>query len=138
MAAKRIRAVAIAGQLQVYAIANLRQSPEDTALVVPKVYDVEIASVPTSVLEGLITWRGGLPDQALRPTIKTTVGDEKLLALLTRGMGVLAVRERDFFEWYRCKRAKGRWPSQKSKRTRSGGRPSKQSEALKSGCTSGA
>jgi hypothetical protein len=130
-AAKRIRAVAIAGKLQVYAIANLRQSPEATTLVVPKVYDVEIVSVPTSVLERLITWRGGLPDQALRATIKTTGGDEKLLALLNRGVGLLAFREQEFLKWYRRERAKGRWPSQKSKRKPSGGRPSKQSEALK-------
>jgi hypothetical protein len=129
-AAKRLRASAIAGKLQVYVIANLRQPPETTTLVAPRAYNVQMASVPTSVLERLITWRGGFPDQALRPTIKTTGGDEKLLALLTRGMGVLAVREQEFRKWYRCERAKGRWPSQKSKRTRSGGRPSKQSEAL--------
>jgi hypothetical protein len=130
-AAKRVRAVAIAGKLQVYVIANLRQSPETATSVAPKDYDVEIASMPTSVLKRLITSRGGFPDQVFRPTIRTTGGDEKLLGLLTRGMGVLAVREQEFRKWYRRERAKGRWPSQKSKRTRSGGRPSKQSEALK-------
>jgi hypothetical protein len=129
-AAKRLRASAIAGKLRVHAIANLRRPPKTTTLVAPKVYDVEIEPIPSSVLKRLITWRGGFPDQALRPTTKTTGGNEKLLALLTRGMGILAVREQEFRRWYRCERAKGRWPSQKSKRTRSGGRPSKQSEAL--------
>jgi hypothetical protein len=130
-AAKRLRASAIAGKLQVYAIANLRQPAETTTLVVPKIYDVQMASVPSSVLKRLITCRGGFPNQVLRPTIKTTGGDEGLLALLNRGAALLAFREQEFHKWYRFERAKGRWPSQKSKRQPSGGgRPSKHSEEL--------
>jgi hypothetical protein len=127
-AAKRLRASAIAGKLKVHAIAHLRQPAKTTISVAPKIYDVQMAS---SVLKRLIPCRGGLPNQVLRPTIKTTGGDERLLALLNRGAPLLAFREQEFHEWYRFERAKGRWPSQKSKRKPSGGRPSKQSEALK-------
>jgi len=47
-----------------------------------------------------------------------------LLGLLT--VGVLIIRARDFDAWYRSERAKGKWPSQRSKLKIGGGRPTKQ------------
>ena len=79
-------------------------------------------TVPVSVLARLITTRGSLPDHPIRPTIKTAEGDEKLLGLLT--VGVLVIRASDFDVWYRSDRAKGKWPSQRSRLKLGGGRVS--------------
>jgi hypothetical protein len=85
--------------------------------------------VPVGVLNGLMTSRGGLPDHAYRPSIKTAGGDEGLLALLTTGL--LVVRTMEFEVWYRSERAKGRWASQRARKKKPEGRPSKQTEALR-------
>jgi len=49
---------------------------------------------------------------------------KKLLGLLT--IGILIIGARDFDAWYRSERAKGKWPSQRSKLKIGGGRPTKQ------------
>jgi hypothetical protein len=77
-----------------------------------------------SVLARLTTTRGSLPNHPIRPSIKTAEGDEKLLGLLT--VGVLVIRASDFDVWYRSERAKGKWPSQRSRLKIGGGRPTKQ------------
>src|SRR6516162_780232 len=69
------------------------------------------------------------PDHPIRPSIKTAEGDEKLLGLLT--VGVLVIRASDFEVWYRSERAKGKWPSQRSRLKISGGRPTKQTEPVR-------
>jgi hypothetical protein len=51
------------------------------------------------------------------------------LALLT--VGILVVREGEFMPWYRSERSKGKWPSQRSRLKRGGGRPTKQTEAIR-------
>ena len=73
--------------------------------------------------------RAGQRLTAAVTTIKTAEGDVKLLGLLT--VGVLIIRARDFDAWYRSERAKGKWPSQRSKLKIGGGRPTKQVERLR-------
>jgi hypothetical protein len=77
----------------------------------------------------LIASRGSLPDHPIRPSIKSAEGNERLFALLT--VGLLVVRASDFEDWYQSERAKGRWPSQRSKSKISEGRPTKQTEAIR-------
>jgi hypothetical protein len=91
--------------------------------------ELELVTVPVSVLARLTTTRGSLPDHPIRPSIKTAEGDEKLLGLLT--VGVLVIRASDFEVWYRSERAKGKWPSQRSRLKISGGRPTKQTEPVR-------
>jgi hypothetical protein len=86
-------------------------------------------TVPVSVLARLRTTRGSLPDHPIRPSIKTAQGDVKLLGLLT--IGILIIGARDFDAWYRLERAKGKWPSQRSKLKIGGGRPTKQVERVR-------
>ena len=47
-----------------------------------------------------------------------------MLGLLT--IGILIIGARDFDAWYRSERAKGKWPSQRSKLKIGGGRPTKE------------
>jgi hypothetical protein len=84
--------------------------------------------LPTTVLSRMIPRRGGLPDHTIRPSLKIACGDQKILELLQ--VGLLLVQAKDFNEWYLVERAKGNWPSQRSKKERREGRPSKQSEGL--------
>jgi hypothetical protein len=56
------------------------------------------------------------------------MGTRKLFALLT--VGLLVVRTSDFDVWYQSERAKGRWPSQRSK-LKINGRPTKQTDRLR-------
>ena len=120
-AGERIRTAAIEGKLQVYVFVS-PQSP-------PSGNDPEPQVLPAKVLERLFAPRQTIPDHAWRPTLKTTGGDQKLLASLLRG--ILLVRAKEFDRWYRSQRAKGRWPSQRSKVKRPEGRPSVQTEPLR-------
>ena len=54
----------------------------------------------------------------------------KLFGLLK--VGVLVMRESEFKHWYRSARARGKWPSQRSKlqANKRGGRPSKKTQSL--------
>jgi len=124
-AARCFRAAALNGEPAIYVVAgskhrDLRRRARAT---------IEAMVVPTSVLKRLITSREGLPDHAIRPTIKSAEEDEKLCALLVRGL--LVVRESDFDGWYRSQRRKGKWASQRSKSKIGDGRPTKRTEALR-------
>lgn len=77
--------------------------------------ELEPVTVPVSVVARLISTRGSLPDHPIRPTIKTAEGD---------AVGVLVIRASDFDVWYRSDRAKGKWPSQRSRLKLFGGRVS--------------
>jgi hypothetical protein len=112
------------GTLTVYVIAKPRVPTRDSSS------EAVIAPIPINVLSRLIASRGSLPDHPIRPSLKTTHGDSQLWALLTAG--VLVVREREFMRWYRSERARGKWPSQRSRLKRGGGRPTKQTEAMRS------
>jgi hypothetical protein len=113
-AGKRLRDAAVSGELVVYVIAEHA--------------NIEPMAVPAEVLKQLITTRGGLPDHPVRPSLKTAGYDEKLFVWLNSG--TLVVRKSDFEVWYRDERAKGRWPSQRSKKKTRVGRPTKRTEAL--------
>jgi hypothetical protein len=82
------------------------------------------------VLKRLIAPRGGIPDHAVRPSLKAAGGNNQLLALLVKG--ILLVSKKEFDNWYRSQRSKRRWASQRLTKRRSGGRPSVQTEALRS------
>ena len=70
-------------------------------------------AMPRDVVGRLITRRGSIPDQAIRPVLRTAGGDKDFLELLYTG--TLLVREKEFTVWYRSERRKGRWPSQAAK-----------------------
>jgi hypothetical protein len=78
------------------------------------------------VIVQLYTIRGGLPDHPIRPRLALGAGFEgqRLLSALTNG--TLVFRECDFAAWYRKERETARWPSQREKKIRRRGRPSKQ------------
>jgi hypothetical protein len=117
-AAHRLRAAAVKGRLPVYVFASLKGPSGDS--------HQKLVMIPENVLGQLITVRGSFPDHAIRPTTKTVCGDEALLVLLTKGL--LLVRETYFDSWYKLDRARGRWPSQRS-RLKQSGRPSVRTRA---------
>jgi hypothetical protein len=87
-AGRCFRTAVIEGNVQVYVFAKTSRSASH----------IETEPVPLSieVLERLIAPRGGLPDHAVRPSLKTAGGDTKLLALLVRGI-LLVSKPRSFF-----------------------------------------
>jgi hypothetical protein len=117
------------GRLAVYVFAKPQALFKSRALARRSPQELEPVTVPVSVLARLSTTRGSLPDHPIRPSIKTAEGDEKLLGLLT--VGVLVIRAGDFDVWYRSERAKGKWPSQRSRLKIGGGRPTKQDERVR-------
>jgi hypothetical protein len=119
-AAQRLTTAAIKGRLPVY----VSTSPEDQS----SDCDHKPVMIPTDVLGRLITRRGGIPNRAIQPSMKTVRDDKRLLVLLHKGL--LVVRKCEFESWYRSDRANGRWPSQRS-RLKQGGRPSVQTHALR-------
>jgi hypothetical protein len=126
-AGKRLTTAARKGEVAVYAVAD-RQRPFEH-LVSPPDVRAKPEGLPISVLKRLITSRGTLSDYPIRPSIRTADGDHKLFELLT--VGVLLVRANDFAVWYRSERAKGKWPSQRSRSKIAEGRPTKQTEAMR-------
>ena len=120
-AAGCFRTAALKGGLRVYVFSSLLIRSNDIV--------AEPEVVPTKILERLISPRGMLPDHAIRPSLKTTSGDAKTLALLDKG--VLLVRTREFNIWYRSQHAKGRWASQHSRKKPKQGRPSTHSGPLR-------
>jgi hypothetical protein len=128
-AGQRLTAAVKKGRLTVYIFAEPQALFKSCALARRSPQGLEPVPVPVSVLARLITTRGSLPDHPIRPTIKTAEGDEKLLGLLT--VGVLVIRASDFDVWYRSERAKGKWPSQRSRLKIGGGRPTKQDERVR-------
>jgi hypothetical protein len=122
-AGRRLRATAVRGKLAIYVFAKPQVRSEDHNLTDCSPEKIEPVAVPVNVVRQLIASHGGLPDHPIRPSIKIAEGNEKLFALLT--VGLLVVRASDFDVWYQSERAKGRWPSQKSKEKKDG-RPTKQ------------
>jgi hypothetical protein len=120
-AGKRLRAAASEGKVVVYIFVGAQTSESNL--------DPNPVVLPTVVLSRLIPARESLPDRAIRPSLRIAGGDTKLFRLLQ--FGVLLVRAKEFSDWYRSERAKGRWPSQRSRRKRTEGRPSKQTESLR-------
>jgi hypothetical protein len=120
-AGRCFRTAAIKGNVQVYVFAKTSRSASHN----------ETKPVPLSieVLERLIAPRGGVPDHAVRPSLKTAGDGTKLLVLLVSG--ILLVSKKEFDDWYHSQRSKRRWASQRSTKRRSGGRPSLQTEALR-------
>jgi hypothetical protein len=128
-AAQRLRAAAIEGELVIYLLAKPQIRSEDHNFTECSPEKIDPLVVPVNVVKRLMVSRGGgLPDHPIRPSIKTADGNEKLFALLT--VGLLVVRASDVDVWYQSERAKGRWPSQRSK-LKINGRPTKQSEPLR-------
>jgi hypothetical protein len=126
-AGKRLTAAARKGEVAVYVVADRHRSFEH--LISPPDVRANPESLPISVLKRLITSRGTLPDYPIRPSIKTADGDRKLFELLT--VSILLVRANDFAAWYQSERAKGKWPSQRSRSKIGNGRPTKQTEAMR-------
>src|SRR5258705_2442465 len=127
-AGRRLRAAAVRGKLAIYIFAKPQVRSGDHHLTDCSPEKIEPLVVPVNVVKRLIASRGGLPDHPIRPSIKTAEGNEKLFALLT--VGLLVVRASDFDVWYQSERAKGRWPSQRSK-LKINGRPTKQTDPLR-------
>jgi hypothetical protein len=123
-AAGRLRDAALKGELSIYVTADLRRR------LTPYCCrgKVEPVRLPKKVLERLVMSRAGLSDHPIRPSLKTTDQDEKLLALLRAG--ILVVCEFEFKAWLQSERAKGKWSSQRSRLKPRVGRPSKQTAAL--------
>jgi hypothetical protein len=127
-AGRRLRAAAVKGKLAIYVLAKPQVRSEDHSLTESSLEKIEPVVVPVNVVKRLIISRGSLPDHPIRPSIKTADGNQKLFALLT--VGLLVVRTSDFDVWYQSERAKGRWPSQRSK-LKINGRPTKQTDPLR-------
>jgi hypothetical protein len=128
-AAERLTAAVIKGELTVYAVAKPHDLSKRSKLTGRAREEIEPVAIPVGILNRLMTSRGGLPDHAIRPSIRTAGGDESLLALLVTGL--LVVRTNDFEAWYRSEQAKGRWASQRSRKKSPEGRPTKQTETLR-------
>jgi hypothetical protein len=128
-AAQRLRAAAVKGKLAIYVLAKPQVQSKNRKLTERCPVEIEPVVVPVNVVKRLMVSRGGgLPDHPIRPSIKTAEGNQKLFALLT--VGLLVVRASDIDVWYQSERAKGKWPSQKSKEKKDG-RPTKQTDALR-------
>ena len=126
-AGKRLTAATVKGELVIHVVAKPQARSKKRALTPVPPREIERVVVPVNVLKRLMTTsRGSLPDHPIRPSIRTAEGNEKLFALLT--VGLLVVRESAFNAWYRTDRAKGKWPSQRSKSKIGDGRPTKQTE----------
>jgi hypothetical protein len=120
----------VKGTLVVYVLANLGALLEKEANILRFPEQLEPMVVPVMVLKRLITTAcGSLPDHPIALSIKTTGGNERLFELLLDGL--LAVRESDFTKWYRSERAKGNWPSPRSRLKTRTGRPTKQTKAIR-------
>ena len=128
-AGQRLRAASLKGELLVYVIGQPPVSSEECATNRHSSATIGPLVVPVNILARLITSRGGFPDQPISPSIKTVDGDEHLLPLL-RG-GLLLLSESDFKIWYRLERANGKWASQRSRLKIGRGRPTKQTEAIR-------
>ena len=113
-AAQRLRAASCDGDLPIYAKGNSDPQP---------------VMIPADVVGRLIPVRGGLPEHAIRPNLKTTGGDPRLLKVLSSG--VLLVRQDDFGAWYKSERRKGRWSSQRLRKEAPEGRPSRVNNVLR-------
>jgi hypothetical protein len=115
------------GGLAVYVAVDPQRSVQH--IVAAQHLSVEPIVVPTNIVNRLIASRGTLPDDPIRPTLATTNGDEKLLAMLS--VGVLLVRADEFERWYGSERTKSKWASQRSTTKSLVGRPTRQTPAIR-------
>jgi hypothetical protein len=118
-AGQLLSAAATEGKLTVYVFAGAANNNLDPNPV----------ALPRAVLSSLIPVRGGLPYRPNRRSTKIAGGDLKILGLLR--LGVLLVCTEEFNQWYRSERNKGKWPSQRFRKKRREGRPSKQTDSLR-------
>jgi hypothetical protein len=128
-AAQPVTAAVRHGNLRVYVIADPNLEPNIDRPKWPVASTKEPVIMPADVLRRLITPRDMVPDHAICPTSKTAGCDSNIYVLLR--VGALVVHEREFEDWYRSQRSKGRWPSQQSRSKRIPGRPTKQTETLR-------
>jgi hypothetical protein len=130
-AGQQLMQSALRGELTIYVFVSSRVASKKHGVAQASSRATEPVRIPVKVLSRLLLSHGSLPDRPIRPSIRASDGDEKLFALLRSG--VLVVSETEFIDWYRSERAKGRWPSQRSSspKRRSVGRPSKQTESLR-------
>ena len=94
--------------------------------------DQRLRPVPVAVLERLIRARGGLPDHVIRAPVsllRHRLVDEPTFDALSSGLLILKVSE--FDSWYRKEKRKGKWVSQRQRKSPRVGRPSKQMLALR-------
>jgi len=124
-----LTAAATKGDLAVYVCANPHVRSKKPKLIGRPMAEIEPVVVPVGVLRRLMTTRGGLSDHAIRPSLRTILGDEKMYVLLKTGL--LVVRMREFEVWYRSERNKGKWASQRRRTKKPEGRPTKQTGALR-------
>jgi hypothetical protein len=115
-----LRSAAIDGKVPVYVFGTPQSEIGDLS--------PEITLVPVIALRRLIPIRGSLPDHP-RASMKAAGGDGKLFRSLNTGL--LLVRRSEFDAWYQRERAKRRWPSQRSTSKRRDGRPSVQTDDLR-------
>ena len=124
-AKQRVSGAALKGTLPIYvAPVRVAQSRPCCRWPIP-----EPMRLTKTVLERMFTSRKGLSNHPIRPSLKTTGGDKKLLALLLAG--VLVVHEREFTAWLRAEYARGKWPSQRARSKARRGRPTKQTDELR-------
>jgi hypothetical protein len=121
-AGKRVRKAAIDGKLTIYVFGG----DEAAANNLPS----NPVVLRSTLIRQLIPARKGLPDRTIRSSLKFADGDTVLFRLLQ--FGILLVRPREFNDWYRSERARGKWASQHSRLKPREGRPSKQTESLRS------
>jgi hypothetical protein len=119
-AGKCLRSAALDGKVPVYVFGTPQSEIGDLS--------PEITPVPVIALRRLIPIRGSLPDHP-RASMKAAGGDGKLFRSLNTGL--LLVRRSQFDAWYQRERAKRRWPSQRSTSKRRDGRPSVQTDDLR-------
>jgi hypothetical protein len=115
-----LRSAAIDGKVHVYVFGTPQSEIGDLS--------PEITPVPAAVLHRLIPMRGSLPDHP-RASMKAAGGDGKLFRSLNTGL--LLVRRSEFDAWCQRERAKHRWPSQRSTSKQRDGRPSVQTDELR-------
>jgi hypothetical protein len=115
-AAERLTRAARLGELMVYVTHQDRRAPT-------------CSMVPSKSLKQLILSRGSLQDRAIRPSIKACNGDQTLFAWLKTGC--LVIDETEFSRWYQAEYRRGKWPSQRSRKKRTTGRPRNQSDSLR-------
>lgn len=88
--------------------------------------------VPLGVLGKLIRSRGGLPDHVARLPVQLLADGSAAPNLFTAlSKSALYLRRDEFEAWYKRRRSRGRWPSQRKSKKPRVGRPSKQTEELR-------
>jgi hypothetical protein len=122
-----------AGKLAVFVVSNQQpakrkaQSPQQ-----PPQNDLTPAQVPLSVIKRLPRVRNSLPDRPFRvPIALVRAGNIKQQMFYRLHSGTLFLRQDEFFAWCKSERRKGKWPSQRSRKMRPVGAPTKQTSRLR-------